>query len=100
MVAFYSRQAFVRPHLASTVALITNMTADIYDAILETCVKDHFWFFVSLNGKTTLIITCMIIAYDNIVHDLYVKLLYGFLYFCILHMQIGFYSVFICFLRK
>ena len=98
MVAFYSRQAFVRPRLASKVALITNMTADIYDAILETCVKDHFWFFVLLNGKTTLII--MIIAYDNIVHDLYVKLLYGFLYFCILHMQIGFYSFFICFLSK
>ena len=69
MVAFYSRQAFVRPHLASKVALIANMTADIYDAILKTCrVKDHFWFFVLLNGKTTIII--MIIAYDNIVHDL------------------------------
>ena len=99
MVAFYSRQAFVRPHLASKVALIANMTTDIYDAILKTCrVKDHFWFFVLLNGKTTIII--MIIAYDNIVRDLYVKLLYGFLYFCILHMQIGFYSFFICFLSK
>ena len=45
-----------------------------------------------LNGKTKLIIVT--IAYDNIVYDLYIKLLYGFLYFCILPMHVGFLFLF------
>ena len=54
---------------------------------------------LQLNGKTTIIIVT--IAYDNIVYDLYVLLLSGFLYFCILPMHIGFkFLLFFCFLRK